>query len=169
MVIIQRYSSTDTGIPIVILHQFYVRCMCIIVSFLIHERWLYYHKGENILRPYFLYDKNPYSRKYSLYIKIGPSTMGLHHLGPWDIDSITVSEHSLNWQANYCWWPMRNGGKSHWLGESKIHWDWGNLNLYLDQPITKGWCCQPIRGHVSHPTDSPTVTRLWLCSSLWEA
>ena len=40
----------------------------------------------------------------------------------------------------------------------------GNPNLYLDQPITKGWC-QPIRGHVPYLTDSPNVTRLGLCSS----
>ena len=42
---------------------------------------------------------------------------------------------------------------------------WGNPNLSLDQPITKAWC-QPIRGHVSYPTDSPVATRLGLCNSL---
>ena len=36
----------------------------------------------------------------------------------------------------------------------------GNPNLYLDQPITKGWC------HVSYPTDSLIATKLGLCSSL---
>ena len=35
----------------------------------------------------------------------------------------------------------------------------GNPNLYLDQPITKGW------SHVSYPTDSPTIPRLGLRSS----
>ena len=44
----------------------------------------------------------------------------------------------------------------------------GNPKLYLDQPVTKGWC-QAIGGHVSYPTDSPTATWLGLCSSLcWE-
>ena len=41
----------------------------------------------------------------------------------------------------------------------------GNTNLYLDQPIAKAWR-QPIAGHVSYPTDSPTASRLGLCSSL---
>ena len=29
-----------------------------------------------------------------------------------------------------------NGGNSNWSRESTIHWDWGNPNLYLDQPFT---------------------------------
>ena len=37
--------------------------------------------------------------------------------------------------------------------------------VYLDQPITKGWC-QPTRGQVTYPTDSPTASRLRLCNSL---
>ena len=41
----------------------------------------------------------------------------------------------------------------------------GNRNLYLDHPITQGWC-QPIGGHVSYSTDSPITTRLELCGSL---
>ena len=41
----------------------------------------------------------------------------------------------------------------------------GNPNLYLDQPITKGWC-QPIGGHGSYPTDSPIATRQGLYISL---
>ena len=36
---------------------------------------------------------------------------------------------------------------------------WDNPNLYLEQPITKGWC-QAIGGHVLYPTDSLTVTML---------
>ena len=49
-----------------------------------------------------------------------------------------------------------------------IHCNWGNPNLYLNQPlpITKGWC-QPIGSHVSYPTNSPTSTRLRLFSSLY--
>ena len=41
----------------------------------------------------------------------------------------------------------------------------GNPNLYLDQPIIKGWC-QPIGSYVSYHTDSPITTRLGLCSRL---
>ena len=58
-----------------------------------------------------------------------------------------------------------NGGNCHQSHKSTIHCDWGNPNLYLDQPITRGWC-QPIGIHVSHSTDSPTATRLGLCSRL---
>ena len=32
----------------------------------------------------------------------------------------------------------------------------GSPNLYLDQPIIKGWC-QPIVGHISYPTDTHQV------------
>ena len=65
-------------------------------------------------------------------------------------------------------WPLKNDGKFHWSHEPTMHCDWGNPNLYLDQPITKWWC-QSIRGHVSYPTDSPIVTKLGLCSSLtWQ-
>ena len=42
---------------------------------------------------------------------------------------------------------------------------WGNPNLYLDQPITKGWC-QPYGHHVSYPMDSPPATQLGLYISL---
>ena len=35
----------------------------------------------------------------------------------------------------------------------------GNLNLYIDQPITKGRC-QPFEDHVSDTSDSPDVTVL---------
>ena len=61
----------------------------------------------------------------------------------------------------------KNGGNSHWSHdhEPTVHHSWGNPNLYLGQSVTKGWC-QPIGGHVSYPTDSPTTTRQWLCSSL---
>ena len=64
-------------------------------------------------------------------------------------------------QANYL--PLRlctaivsffleNGGNSRRSREPTIHCEWDNLNLYLDQSITKGWF-QPIGGHVSHSTD----------------
>ena len=37
--------------------------------------------------------------------------------------------------------------------------------MQRDNPIAKA-SCQPIRGHVSYPTDSPTATRLGLSNSL---
>ena len=43
--------------------------------------------------------------------------------------------------------------------------DWGNPNLYLHQPIKKGWY-QPTRGLVSNPADSPNATRVGPCNSL---
>ena len=61
---------------------------------------------------------------------------------------------------------LKNEGNSPWSCEPTIHGDWGNPNLYLDQPITKGWC-QPMGGHASHPTDSPIATMLGMCSSLY--
>ena len=64
-----------------------------------------------------------------------------------------------------CQWPQKNGGNSHQSYEPTIHCNWVNPNLYLEQPITKGWC-QPIRSHASYHTDSPTATRMGLCSSL---
>ena len=56
----------------------------------------------------------------------------------------------------------KNGGNSPQSCEPTCY-----LNLILDQPIIKGQC-HPIGGHAPHPTDSPTATRLGLCSSLWE-
>ena len=67
--------------------------------------------------------------------------------------------------ARDCQWPPKNSGNSHWSGEPTMPPNSGNSNLYSDQPITKGWC-QAIRGHVSYPTDSHNVARLWLCNSM---
>ena len=64
-----------------------------------------------------------------------------------------------------CQWPFKNGGNSHCSYRPRINCDWGIPNLYLDYPITKGWC-QPIWGHVSYPTDSPISNMLRLCNSL---
>ena len=42
-------------------------------------------------------------------------------------------------------------------------------NLYLNQPIKKGWC-QLMGNHVAYPTDRRVATRLGLCNSLcWAA
>ena len=54
---------------------------------------------------------------------------------------------------------------SHQSCEPTIHCDWGNPNVCLDQPITKGKC-QPTGGHISFPTDRPDATKLRLFSSL---
>ena len=92
------------------------------------------------------------------------------------VDSFTVSLHSLNGrQIAYIYgWArglsvaFENSENFHQSHEPTIHCDWGNLNLYLDWQNTKGWC-QPTISHVSYPTDSPTATRLGLCSSLSQA
>ena len=42
---------------------------------------------------------------------------------------------------------------------------WDNHNLYLDQPITQGWC-QPIAGHVLYPTGGHNATKLGLFCSI---
>ena len=55
-----------------------------------------------------------------------------------------------------CQW--KNGRHSHRWHVPAIHCNWGNPNLYLDQPITKGWC-QPIDpSHKAHnASDYPTM------------
>ena len=73
-------------------------------------------------------------------------------------------KHVLKAKVYYvkdCLWCLKNGENSHVVTWSIIH----NPNLYLDQPITKGWC-QPLVGHVPYPIDSHIATRLGLCSSL---
>ena len=77
-----------------------------------------------------------------------------------DPEPFTVSLHSPN-----CQWPLWKGGNSHWSCDPTIVLTRGNPNLYLDQPITKGWC-QPIGNHVRYHFDSPNATRLRLCCSL---
>ena len=75
------------------------------------------------------------------------SGVGSH---PAVIDCFTVSLHSSNGrqmpairaEQGDCERPL-NSGNSHRSCEPTKHCDWGNPNLYLDQPITKEWC-QPI-------------------------
>ena len=95
------------------------------------------------------------------------------------LDSFTVPLHSptglcppgmpavLAMQGD-CQWPFENGANFHQSHKPTIHCNWGNPNLFLDQPITKGQC-QPIRVHVSYHTDSPTASRPGLLSSLVES
>ena len=58
-------------------------------------------------------------------------------------DSFTVALHSPNVRAVHGdgQWPLKNSRNSHQSCEPKIHCNWGNPKLFLDQPITKG-CCQ---------------------------
>ena len=65
-----------------------------------------------------------------------------------------------------CRWPLKKDGLLHRSRESTIHFNRGSSKLYLDQPFSDGWSQSIIR-HVSYPTDSPTATRLGLCSSPW--
>ena len=48
---------------------------------------------------------------------------------------------------------------------SKYNVIWDNPDMYLHQPIKKGWF-QPIGGLASYPIDSPNATRLGLFNSL---
>ena len=89
------------------------------------------------------------------------------------IDSFTVPLHSPNGrhlpaikavQWDYQW-HMKNGGNTSWSNEPTIRLNWGNPNLWLDQPITKGWH-QITGNNVSYPTKCSNAKRLWLCSSL---
>ena len=91
----------------------------------------------------------------------------------WYLDSFTVPLHSPNGRhlpavravQRDCHWGMKNGGNSHWSYEPIMQWD-TRQSQFIFRPITKAWC-QPVRGHVLYPTDSPISTRLGLCSSLW--
>ena len=64
------------------------------------------------------------------------------------LDYFTVSLHSLNGRQIACHYgcarglsvTSQNDGNSHWSCEPTIHCNHSNSNLYLDQPIIKGWC-----------------------------
>ena len=64
-----------------------------------------------------------------------------------------------------CRGPLQNGGNSHRSRGSSMYCDWGNPNLYLDEPMTK-MCYRSTRCLASYPTDSPNATRPGLCRSL---
>ena len=91
----------------------------------------------------------------------------------WYLDSFTVPLHSPNGRhlpavravQRDCHWGMKNGGNSHWSYEPIMQWD-TRQSQCMFRLITEAWC-QPVRGHVLYPTDSPIATRLGLCSSLW--
>ena len=101
----------------------------------------------------------------------GEWTIALFSTGRKHLDYFTVSLHRPNsiclalelFKGIVVAW--KNYVNSHQSRESAIHCDQGNPNQYLVQPITNGWC-QPFWVHVPKPTDSPTVTRLGLCSCL---
>ena len=65
--------------------------------------------------------------------------------------------------ASYLWRYVGNVHQSH---KPTIHCNWSNPNLYLHQPIIKGWS-QQIGSHVSYPIDGYDAYRLGPCRSLW--
>ena len=64
---------------------------------------------------------------------------------PSDVDRLTVSLHSPNGRP-----VMRSVQGDCKSCEPTIHFDRGNPNIFLNQPITMGWC-QPIGGHIQYP------------------
>ena len=73
--------------------------------------------------------------------------------------TLSVSLHSPNGRQmpavgavqEDCQWNLKNCVNCHRWHEPKIHCDWSNLDLYLDQAVTKG-VCQPTEDHGSYPT-----------------
>ena len=64
--------------------------------------------------------------------------------GHWAVlDSFTISSHNLN--GRYLpailavQGPLKNSGNSNQPREPTMHCHWGNPQLHLDKPITKGW------------------------------
>ena len=99
----------------------------------------------------------------ALYRKWNPLTPG--HLGS-SVDSFTVSLHlpAVRAVQGNCQWPLQNGGNSHWPRQPIRQWDI-RQSQQIFRPTNHKACCQPIGGHVSYQTDSPTATTLGLCSS----
>ena len=81
------------------------------------------------------------------------------------LDCVTVYLHSLKGRAmrGDLLLPLKNRGNSYQSHEPTISCKRSNSSLYQDPPITKGWY-QPIRSHVSNPTDGPTATRVHFLS-----
>ena len=81
-----------------------------------------------------------------------------------------------SWQAclgavqRDCQWPLKMVEiPSYRSCKPSIHSDIEPFpNIYLEQLITKVWC-QATGGHVSHSSDSPTSTRLGLCTQEWQS
>ena len=106
--------------------------------------------------------------KFQLGIWLNNSPVRL--VGAAALDSFPVSLHNPNSSHLGCTRGLsvasENGGNSHRSHKTTNYYDCGNsLYLYLNQPITKGWC-QPIGGHVSYATHCPNATVPGLCSSL---
>ena len=81
----------------------------------------------------------------------------LYNIQEWEtVNSFTVSLHKPSCRhlpavravQGDCQLHLKNSRNSHWPHQPTIHCTWGNPNLNLDLPITKGWC-QPIGSHVS--------------------
>ena len=80
------------------------------------------------------------------------------------MDCFTVSLHSHNGRQlpavkavqGDCQWPLENDKNLHIPHEPLIHYNWGNHNLYLHQPITKGQCLP-----YCHQTRTVYQSRCW--------
>ena len=89
------------------------------------------------------------------------------------LDYLTVHLHSPNRRhlpairvvQRYCHWGPQNGRNSHWSCEPIMQWGIRQSEPVFRPTNQKGWL-QPIGGRVLYPTDSPTATRLRLCSCL---
>ena len=81
-----------------------------------------------------------------------------------NLESFTVSLHS----STGCHYGCARGLSLAYEKRSQeptIHWDWGNSNLYLDQP--NKWMMPTDWGHILYSAKSLNDTGLGLCSSLW--
>ena len=74
---------------------------------------------------------------------MGTNQPMVHHDIIGSLDCLTVSLHSPNSRhllairavQGDCQWLPKNSENFHWSHEPKIHCEWGNPNLYLDQSI----------------------------------
>ena len=86
------------------------------------------------------------------------------------LDSFTAPLHSPNGRhlpairavKVDCQWPLNNCGNSHHSYVPGIHCNWG-----ISQPIFRPANYKRMIPAITHPTDSPTATSLWLCISLY--
>ena len=88
------------------------------------------------------------------------------------IDSFTVSMHSRNGRQLPVVRAVQETVSGFWNRTifQPITWAQRTLRLRHSQPMFRPanhkLCCQTLRRHISYPVDSPTATRLELCSSL---
>ena len=107
-------------------------------------------------------------RKYS-----GPALQWLERRFCAQLVSLIISLHSPNGGLlpavravqRDCQWLLKNGENSYRSYELRSIKTGAYPNHISEQSTTPGWC-QPVEGHVSYPTVSPTPTRLGPCISL---